>query len=130
MTGALAVTPEFLIGHGSGGSTLRFLRALSTPRSVWVSSEAHAEHSDIANMIMRATQLPHSRWKVTPSEEAFLRATLKQVRGKYYVVGVVSLLQALEPVWEGVANVFSAPEFLKFITHVDTTHSAMGVCGM
>lgn len=131
LKGARIGTSKYILSGGRSGACVKYERALSSKRFIWVSPGFCTVHPDTTVILEECMRSPGTQWKKLGSQLEFVRRSYKVFStGRLKsVLGLATLAEKrCSPVLRGLGNVFDSRAFLTFISKVDLANSSSGMC--
>ncbi len=131
IAGTFVATPDFLIDENQRGAVLKFHRACSLTRKIFLTTAFRKRHAKLVRIMDDASRLPGSQWTILPDLEDYkrrFRGAQRTHRTTYYVV--LGTKQQTKDRPEGIPaalRILHWEAFLEFVSRVSLGESSTGV---
>ena len=122
LAGGWLLSPSALVGQFS---SLRYFRATSTRRYLWVSEEFQDEEPGIWHIIETACEEPGSHWTLLPSIDEFVLTRTRYPKDPARCLGLVSQAEKSMPDFN-IKHVHDKDSMFKFIARRDCKRGTGG----
>ena len=132
LTGAHVVSLQSFRSAFKSGPRIKYKRATSVVRYVWISSQFAANRPDATEMIKAAIRMHRSRWRRIPNKRVFLIAAAAAASSgnKFKTLGLVTAAQKRsQSDLRECPCAITLAELFKLISRIDFANSSTGVCG-